>query len=415
MIDRFKIINDPVHGFINIPSGIVQEIIEHPFFQRLRDIKQLGFTNLVYPGATHSRLSHALGAMHLMQEAIIVLRLKGIKITEEEEEAALAAILMHDIGHGPYSHALENNIISGVSHEEISLALMREINKELEGRLNLAIAIFEGNYHKLFLHQLVSGQLDVDRLDYLKRDSFFSGVAEGMIGLERIIKMMSVSGNNLVIEEKGIYSVEKFLISRRLMYWQVYLHKTVIAAEQLLTSIFRRARSLVKSGVTLPGSPAICYFLSREFTPESFATPHVLEMFTRLDDTDVMSAIKQWQYEGDAVLALLCKMLTERKLPKLILTLEPASATEYSEACNIFKKEYQQVSGQNIPDDLIKYFVTVGEVLNKGYDSAEGEIKIINKDCETNDVYKISDMLSAKAFSQITKKHFLCRAKIKLD
>lgn len=413
MISRFKIINDPVHGFINIPSGTVQEIIEHPYFQRLRDIKQLGFTNLVYPGATHSRLSHALGAMHLMQEAIVVLRIKGIEIDQVEEEAALSAILMHDIGHGPYSHALENNIISGVSHEEISLALMREINEELNGRLDLAISIFEGNYKKRFLHQLISGQLDVDRLDYLKRDSFFSGVAEGMIGLERIIKMMSVDHNNLVIEEKGIYSVEKFLISRRLMYWQVYLHKTVIAAEQLLMSIFRRARIMTKSGEGLPGSPAICYFLSREFTPESFSTREVLEMFTRLDDTDVMSAIKQWQYHNDIVLSLLCKMLTERRLPKLILSNEPVDETHFNDASNIFRDEYRQIFGSEISDEGICYFVNKGEVLNKGYDSAEGEIKIINKDGTTNDVYKISDMLSAKAFSQITKKHFLCRAKLK--
>jgi hypothetical protein len=413
MISRFKIINDPVHGFINIPSGTVQEIIEHPYFQRLRDIKQLGFTNLVYPGATHSRLSHALGAMHLMQEAIVVLRLKGIEIDEVEEEAALSAILMHDIGHGPYSHALENNIISGVSHEEISLALMREINESLNGRLDLAISIFEGSYEKKFLHQLISGQLDVDRLDYLKRDSFFSGVAEGMIGLERIIKMMSVDHNNLVIEEKGIYSVEKFLISRRLMYWQVYLHKTVIAAEQLLMSIFHRARTLSKAREELPGSPAICYFLSREFTPESFSTKEVLEMFTRLDDTDVMSAIKQWQYHNDSVLSLLCKMLTERKLPKLILSVEPIGEAQFSDACNIFRDEFRQIFGSLPTDDVISYFVTMGEVLNKGYDSAEGEIKIINKEGTTNDVYTISDMLSAKAFSQITKKHFLCRAKLK--
>ncbi|MDP3397589.1 MAG: HD domain-containing protein [Bacteroidales bacterium] len=413
MISRFKIINDPVHGFINIPSGTVQEIIEHPYFQRLRDIKQLGFTNLVYPGATHSRLSHALGAMHLMQEAIVVLRLKGIEIDEVEEEAALSAILMHDIGHGPYSHALENNIISGVSHEEISLALMREINESLNGRLDLAISIFEGSYEKKFLHQLISGQLDVDRLDYLKRDSFFSGVAEGMIGLERIIKMMSVDNNNLVIEEKGIYSVEKFLISRRLMYWQVYLHKTVIAAEQLLMSIFHRARTLSKSGEELSGSPAICYFLSRVFTPESFSTKEVLEMFTRLDDTDVMSAIKQWQYHNDSVLSLLCKMLTERKLPKLILSVEPIGEAQFSDACDIFHDEFRQIFGSLPTDDVISYFVNMGEVLNKGYDSAEGEIKIINKEGTTNDVYTISDMLSAKAFSQITKKHFLCRAKLK--
>lgn len=412
MINTFKIINDPVHGFINIPSGTVQEIIEHPYFQRLRDIEQLGFTNLVYPGATHSRLSHALGAMHLMQEAIAVLRLKGIEVTECEEEASLSAILLHDVGHGPFSHALENNIICGVSHEEISLALMREINRNLGGKLEMAISVFEGSYHKRFLHQLVSGQLDVDRLDYLKRDSFFSGVAEGMIGLERIIKMMSVASNNLVIEEKGIYSVEKFLISRRLMYWQVYLHKTVIAAEQLLMSIFKRARILAKRGDNLPGSPAICYFLSGDFTPESFETPEVLEMFTRLDDTDVMSAIKQWQFCDDSILAPLCIMLTERKLPKLILSVSPFDSGEFNGAAKLFRDEYRVRYKRDISDEAISYFVNMGEVFNKGYDSAEGEIKILTKEGKTHDVYRISDMLSAKAFSQITKKHFLCRAKL---
>ncbi|NCC46922.1 MAG: HD domain-containing protein, partial [Bacteroidia bacterium] len=254
MIDNYKIINDPVHGFIDIPTGLISKIVGHRWFQRLRDIKQLGLTNLVYPGATHSRLSHALGAMHLMREAIHVLRKKGVDITAKEEEAAACAMLLHDIGHGPFSHALENQIVYGLSHEQISLAIMYAMDREFEGSLELAISVFEGKYHKTFLHQLVSGQLDTDRLDYLKRDSFFSGVAEGMIGLERIIKMMSVVDNRLVIEEKGKYSIEKFLISRRLMYWQVYLHKTVVAAEQLLISIMTRARELSQKGVLLPGS-----------------------------------------------------------------------------------------------------------------------------------------------------------------
>lgn len=408
MITNFKIINDPVHGFINIPSGVVLKIVEHPWFQRLRDIKQLGFTNLVYPGATHSRLSHALGAMHLMREAISVLRLKGVPITDKEEEAAAVAMLLHDIGHGPFSHALENNIIAGVSHEEISLALMNKINEKFNGEIDLAVSIFEGKYKKHFLHQLVSGQLDTDRLDYLKRDSFFSGVAEGMIGLERIIKMIAVHDNTLVVEEKGIYSIEKFLISRRLMYWQVYLHKTVVAAEQLLISILSRARYLSTQGFKLDGSPAIRYFLVRQFTPETFAQDQVLEMFTRLDDTDIMSAIKQWQYCSDLTLATLCQMLTERKLPKLLFFETKPDISLYNSSLESVKLHF----GENSKIDPT-YFVRMGEVHNRGYDSKEGEIIIISKRGEVKDVYAISDMLSAKAFSQVTKKQFLCIANFK--
>jgi len=406
MITSYKIINDPVHGFINIPKGIVSDIVAHPYFQRLRDIKQLGLTNLVYPGATHSRLSHALGAMHLMRDAVAVLRSKGIEITQAEEEAESAAMLLHDIGHGPFSHALENNIIVGVSHEEISLELMKKIDKDSGGALAMAVSIFEGRYQKHFLHQLVSGQLDVDRLDYLKRDSFFSGVAEGMIGLERIIKMLSVKDNRLVVELKGIYSIEKFLISRRLMYWQVYLHKTVVAAEQLLISILRRARYLAVNGHSLAGSPAICYFLVRDFTPQTFGREEVLEMFTRLDDTDVMSAIKQWQFSDDPTLSLLCRMLTERRLPKLKLLNSPIENPEYEKGCKTIRDHFKNV----ISEEELSYFICTGEVINRGYDSAEGEIEILSENGEVNDVYYISDMLSAKAFSQITKKYFLCTA-----
>ncbi|MCK9305394.1 MAG: HD domain-containing protein, partial [Bacteroidales bacterium] len=291
MINTYKIINDPVHGFINIPSGLIQEITEHHYFQRLRDIKQLGLTSLVYPGATHSRLLHALGAMHLMREAIINLRSKGTDIDRLEEEAALAAILLHDVGHGPFSHTLEKNILQGISHEEISLAMLREMNRQMGGRLNSAIEIFLGTYPKYYLHQLVSSQLDVDRLDYLRRDSFFSGVAEGMIGHERILKMLRVHENRLVVEEKGLYSVEKFLISRRLMYWQVYLHKTVVAAEQLLIQILRRARELVAHSLNLPGSAALIFFLANSFKEEDLNRKEVLDKFALLDDTDIMSAI----------------------------------------------------------------------------------------------------------------------------
>lgn len=391
MKKSYKIINDPVHGFINIPSGLIQEIIEHPYFQRLRDIRQLGMTNLVYPGATHSRLLHALGAMHLMKEAIDALRSKGIEIDVSEEEASMCAMLLHDIGHGPFSHALENNLLVGISHEEISLAMMKAINKEKNNALAKTIEIFEDKYPKHFLHQLVSSQLDVDRLDYLRRDSFFSGVAEGMIGHERIIKMLNVHENSLVVEEKGIYSVEKFLISRRLMFWQVYFHKTVIAAEQLLIQILRRARELTQSSVQLQGSPAIFFFMKNKFSEDDLEDRSIIDKFAMLDDNDFISAIKQWQYCDDKILSLLSRNLSMRRLPKIILSSEPINP----ELC----------SGED-------YLVQCGEVVNEGY-NIEGEfIGIMSKDGKVKNIYDISDMLSAKAFSQVTKKYFLCTARL---
>jgi len=404
MIKQYKIINDPVHGFINIPQGLILDIIQHPYFQRLKDIRQLGLTNLVYPGACHSRLNHALGAMHLMKEAINSIRSKGTFITEEDELQAMAAILLHDVGHGPFSHALENNILQGVSHEEITLALMRDMNQQMGGRLDGAIEIFTGKHRQRFLHQLVSSQLDVDRLDYLRRDSFFSGVAEGMIGHERIIKMMTVHENDLVIEEKGIYSVEKFLISRRLMYWQVYLHKTVIAAEQLLIEILHRARELSVNNTNLPGSPSLLFFLRNSIAASSLTCKDVLQKFTGLDDTDVMSAIKQWQYCEDKVLSLLCKMLTERKLPKIVLSADPFDGTT-------FENVRSETAARGMEWEIIPYFVKTGEVENRGYDRNEEDIKILSKDGGIRDIYLVSDMLSARAFSQITKKYFLCTPK----
>lgn len=404
MIKQYKIINDPVHGFINIPQGLILDIIQHPYFQRLKDIRQLGLTNLVYPGACHSRLNHALGAMHLMKEAINSIRSKGTFISDEDELQAMAAILLHDVGHGPFSHALENNILQGVSHEEITLALMREMNQQMGGRLGGSIEIFTGKHKQRFLHQLVSSQLDVDRLDYLRRDSFFSGVAEGMIGHERIIKMMTVHENDLVIEEKGIYSVEKFLISRRLMYWQVYLHKTVIAAEQLLIEILHRARELSLNNIILPGSPSLLFFLRNSIAASSLTSSDVLQKFTGLDDTDVMSAIKQWQYCEDKVLSLLCKMLTERKLPKIVLSAEPFDGTT-------FENVKRETAARGMEWEIIPYFVKTGEVENRGYDRNEEDIKILSKEGGIRDIYLVSDMLSARAFSQITKKYFLCTPK----
>ncbi len=388
MIQTGKIINDPVHGFITIPQGLILSLTQHSFFQRLRDIKQLGLTNLVYPGATHTRLSHALGAMHLMNEAIMALVAKGAEISEKEKEAAMAAILLHDIGHGPFSHALEEKIVKNYSHEELSLIIMESLNKEFGGALSVAISIFKGEYHKRFLHQLVSSQLDVDRLDYLKRDSFFSGVAEGMIGLERIIKMMAVSDNDLVVEQKGIYSIEKFLISRRLMYWQVYFHKTVLAAEQLLVEIINRARELVNKKYKLAGAPSLIWFLDDSNSNEK-DTSVILKHFVSLDDSDVLSAIKMWQTCGDQKLEKYSQMLVKRNLPQVILADIPFTS---------------QIPGN---EKLISY----GEVQNKGYDSVSEEIKILTKLGAVHDIYDISDMLSAKAFSQITKKYFLCTSK----
>lgn len=405
MIKQYKIINDPVHGFINIPGGIILEIIQHPLFQRLKEIKQLGLTSLVYPGACHTRLNHALGAMHLMNEAVNVLRLKGVNIYEEEQEQAMVAILLHDVGHGPFSHALEHNILKGVSHEEITLALMKSINREMGGRITMAIDIFTGDYYRKFLHQLVSSQLDVDRLDYLRRDSFFSGVAEGMIGHERIIKMMNVKDDSLVIEEKGIYSVEKFLISRRLMYWQVYLHKTVIAAEQLLVEILSRARELKTEGAVIPGSPSLLYFLDKKIEKSSLSDNEVLNRFAALDDSDVMSAIKQWRYADDRTLSILCRMLVERRLPAILLSKDPFDGITFED------KIRELIDRGGLSEREARYFVKTGEVQNRGYDREEENIQILSKIGATGDIYEISDMLSAKAFSQITKKYFLCTPK----
>lgn len=405
MIKQYKIINDPVHGFINIPGGIILEIIQHPLFQRLKEIKQLGLTSLVYPGACHTRLNHALGAMHLMNEAVNVLRLKGVNISEEEQEQAMVAILLHDVGHGPFSHALEHNILKGVSHEEITLALMKSINREKGGRITMAIDIFTGDYYRKFLHQLVSSQLDVDRLDYLRRDSFFSGVAEGMIGHERIIKMMNVKDDSLVIEEKGIYSVEKFLISRRLMYWQVYLHKTVIAAEQLLVEILSRARELKTEGTVIPGSPSLLYFLDKKIEKSSLSDNEVLNRFAALDDSDVMSAIKQWRYADDRTLSILCRMLVERRLPAILLSKDPFDGITFED------KIRELIDRGGLSEREARYFVKTGEVQNRGYDREEENIQILSKIGATGDIYEISDMLSAKAFSQITKKYFLCTPK----
>ena len=402
-----KIINDPVHGFIDIPQGLVYEVVEHPFFQRLRNIKQLGLSYLVYPGACHSRLSHALGAMHLMREAIGVLRSKGTQIFPDEEEAACCAMLLHDLGHGPFSHALEQYVLTGVAHEDISMALVQQMNRQMEGALDQTIAVMNGSHPKRYLHQLLAGQLDVDRLDYLSRDSFYSGVAEGMIGVERIIKMMLVHNNELMVEAKGIYSIEKFLISRHLMYWQVYLHKTVVGADELLIQILRRARSLAAQGYALPAVPALAFFLSHNEEALDVRDPQVLEAFAQLDDSDIDSAVKCWRFVPDKILSRLSAMLCNRHLPAVEFSAKPFGgqrvAAERLKVSRLWGLSKAQTD----------FFVQHKTVVNRGYNLDEDEIKIFYHNGSVKDIHEVSELLSARPFSQVTKKWFLCAPKLK--
>ncbi len=398
-----KIVNDPVHGFITIPNQLAYDLMEHPWLQRLRNIKQLGLSYLVYPGAVHNRFQHTLGAMHLMMQALQVLHEKGIEITPEEEEGAIAAIMMHDLGHGPFSHALEHSIVHNTSHEEISRTFMEQLNIQLENRLTTAIAIFDNQYPKKFLHQLVSSQLDVDRLDYLRRDSFFSGVAEGTIGLERIIKMLHVSADSLVVEAKGIYSIEKFLIARRLMYWQVYLHKTVVAAEQMLIAILKRARELALSGIPLSASPALQFFLEGRY--EGAPTTSWLSTFAELDDTDISLAIKLWAKHSDPTLADLCSRLNSRNLLHVELSSTPFPSLRVEKA---FEACTSQMGHSK---DHSNYLCFAGEVTNSFYNPAEESIKILFKNDRLEDIYEASEMLNHSALAKTVKKYFFCYPK----
>ncbi len=396
-----KILNDPVYGFIKIPKGLISDIISLPCFQRLRRIKQLGLTYLVYPGANHNRLQHVLGAMFLMQEAIDVLKSKNVDITEEEEEAVLSAILLHDIGHGPFSHTLEHSIIESLTHEEISMMYMQHINNVFDGKLNLAIKIFKNEYEKKFLHQLVSGQLDTDRLDYLNRDSFFTGVTEGVVGAERIIKMFDVVNGELVVEEKGIYSVEKFLIARRLMYWQVYLHKTVVAADRLLINIMKRAKYLINNNTNLFAPSQLQYLLKGNIPKDE----SILEYFTILDDNDIITSIKQWTFSDDKILSMLSKMLINRNLPRVILQKKAFSSKEVSSIKEKVKKHF------NLNDEEVKYFVTSGMLSNKAYSYTNEKIKIKLKTGEISDIQQVSDMLNVPVLSKSDTKNYLCYPK----
>jgi HD superfamily phosphohydrolase len=405
MIKR-KIINDPIYGFITIPDGTIYKLIEHPYFQRLRRIQQLGISSLVYPGAIHTRFHHAIGAMHLMQNAIDTLRSKGVEITDEESESAKIAILLHDIGHGPFSHILEHSIVHGVTHEDLSALLMEKLNKEFKGKLTQAIAIFRNQYKKKFLHQLVSSQLDVDRLDYLTRDTFFTGVSEGVIGYDRIIKMLTVSNGNLVVEAKGIYSIEKFIIARRLMYWQVYLHKTVLAGMELMVNILKRAKELADDNVELFCTPAFREFLYNHYSKKDFAkNPDLVDTFAKLDDYDVLSSIKVWMNHKDRVLSQLCTWLINRNLYAIKVQKEPWTEKQVKNLQKIAKDKY------NISAKEMKYFVFSDEVVNDIYNSHSVRINILSPDGTITDFTKASDNLNASVLDKVTRKYFVCYPK----
>lgn len=398
-----KIINDPVFGFIHIPKGLLYDIVCHPVMQRLTRIKQLGLAAAVYPGAQHTRFQHSLGAFHLMSEAITSLRSKGNFIFDSEAEAVQAAILLHDIGHGPFSHVLENTIVNGVSHEEISLMLMERINKDLKGQLNLAIQIFKDEYPKKFLHQLVSGQLDMDRLDYLRRDCFYTGVSEGNIGSARIIKMLDVKDDHLVVESKGIYSIENFLTSRRLMYWQVYLHKTSVACEKILISTLLRAKELASQEVELFASPALRFFLYHSIDKAEFQTnPECLNQFIQLDDNDIWTALKTWSNHPDIVLSTLSRGLIDRKLFKVLVSNSPITSLEKE---RILKKVAEEL---NISKQEAKYFLSVSTIENNMYRKEDDSIEIIYNDGTTKDIAEASDMLNISLLSRKVKKYYVC-------
>lgn len=401
-----KVINDPVHGFISISNPLIYAIIEHPYFQRLRRIKQLGLTDFVYPGAHHTRFHHAIGAYHLMQKAIYTLRLKGNEISKEEEMGALLAILLHDIGHGPFSHTLEHSLSSSISHEFLSLLYMEKLNEEFKGALDLAIQIFTDQYHKKFLHQLVSGQLDVDRLDYLTRDSFFTGVSEGVINYNRLIDMMDVVDNEMIVEAKGIYSVEKFLVSRRIMYWQVYLHKTVVCAEEMLIQIIKRAQFLIRRGEKLACSKALYYFLSQDVSSEDFSRdPLNLEMFSKLDDIDVLSAVKTWMDAEDKILSFLCTRLINRDLFKVKIQDSPIEEEKINEK----KKELMQA--MNLSEEEVGYLIFQNKLTSYLYKPGKDKIKILNKKDQLIDFADASDQWNAVAMQKAVSKYYYCYPK----
>jgi HD superfamily phosphohydrolase len=404
--NKKKIINDPVYGFVNITSELIYDLIEQPVFQRLRRIKQLGLSNLVYPGALHTRFQHVIGAMSLTAQAVDVLRAKGIEITDQEKDAVCAAVLLHDIGHGPFSHTLEEVLIKDVHHEQLSVAFMMMLNEQMGGKLGMCIQIFQNQYHKKFLHQLVSSQLDMDRLDYLRRDSFYTGVQEGVIGHDRIINMLNVYDDELVIEEKGIYSIEKFLIARRLMYWQVYLHKTVVAAETLLVKALQRASDLAKQGVELFASPDFKYFLyQRPGAEQLLNNPEVLMRYSRLDDSDVFLSIKVWSEHEDNVLSDLCTQLRDRVLPKIELSSEPFEPKRVAD----LRHKVAEQKGISLKE--AELYVFTDSVSNKAYSPEGFNIKVLYKNGTTADITTASDQYNISALAKPVTKYFLCYPK----
>ncbi|MFD2585677.1 HD domain-containing protein [Croceitalea marina] len=401
--NKLKIFNDPIYGFIGTPSELIFNLIAHPFFQRLRRISQMGLSFMVYPGAHHTRFHHALGSMHLMRQAIRVLRFKKVEITEEEETGLLAAILLHDIGHGPFSHALEHTLVLDTDHEAISLYFMKSLNNEFNGALSTAISIFKGEHPKKFLNQLVSSQLDMDRLDYLKRDSFYTGVAEGNISSDRLITMLNVYDNELVVEEKGIYSVEKFLMARRFMYWQVYLHKTSLVAEQLVIKVIKRARQLILEGQEVAASKALLFFLEQN-TSLDFEN-EALKIFALLDDVDVLAALKSWQSHPDFVLSKLASMLLNRNLLHIKIKNKPIEDNRIST-----KKEWV-MANYKVKEEELSYFVFSGVISNRAYNEKYQNINILRKNGKLTDVAKASDHLNLKALSNTVTKYYVCYPK----
>lgn len=401
--NKLKIINDPIYGFIHIPSTLVFDIIEHRYFQRLRRINQMGLSFLVFPGAKHTRFEHVLGCMYLMQKTVEMLRFKGVSISDKEAEGLYIAILLHDIGHGPFSHAMEHSIVENISHEDISLLFMKELNATFNGKLELAIQIFQGTYPRKFMHQLISSQLDMDRADYLKRDSFYTGVAEGNINSERLISMLNVRNDELVVEEKGLFSVEKFLIARRLMYWQVYLHKTSVTAEQMLIRLLKRAKILVQGGEPLRMSSALSFFVHNRISNENFTT-EVLEQFALLDDTDIFAAMKEWQFHSDRVLSSLSRMLLNRDLLKVKLR-----PTDF-EALKIKRLQNMAVINGYVPE-TVDYFVFTGMMENRAYNPEKQIIKLLTKNGRVVDISKTAEGLNLEALAQKTVKYYVCYPK----
>ncbi len=402
-MNTYKIINDPVFGFIKIKRGLLYNIVQHPFFQRLNRINQLGLASVVYPGARHTRFQHSLGAFYLMSEAVKSLREKGVYIFDSEAEAVQAAILMHDIGHGPFSHVLENTLINGISHEDISLMMMEKINQDLKGELNLAISIFKDDYPNKIFHQLISSQLDMDRLDYLRRDSFYTGVTEGNIGSARIIKMLNVREDKLVVDSKGIYSIENYLTTRRLMYWQVYLHKTAVGYEKVLINTLKRAKHLVGQGVDIFASPALAYFLKNNVNSKLFQeSEEALQMYSELDDSDIWSALKVWKHSDDVILSTLATDMVNRRLFKVEVT-EERPDEEY-----IQQRLHNIAVHMNISDDDARYMLTVTEIGKDMYNPEDDSIGILYKDGSVKDIAEASEILNVQLLSKKIRKYYLC-------